>query len=57
MQKFFDEAYSNFGVTKSEALVKTRKMIIDETEKLQGLSVKLKSYLEDLEAAFVVLEA
>ena len=32
-------------------------MIQHESEKLKGLSVKLKSYLGDLEAAFAVFDA
>jgi len=57
MDQFCSAEESKFGVSKPEAIEKTRKMVLDESEELQGSTRKLRSYLNDLDAAFRVFEA
>ena len=48
MQKLFDEENKKFGVTKGEALERTRDMLSKETNKINSVTHKLKSYMNDL---------
>ena len=57
MQTYFDTELEKFGVTRAEALSRTKQMIRDETDNISGLTSKLKGYLNDLDAAFAVFEA
>ena len=57
MEKFFKAETSKFGVTSQEALQRTEIMIRNESEQVNGLTSKLKSYLNDLDAALAVFEA
>ena len=56
MQKFFDCENEKFGVTRIEALSRTKLMIRKETEHISGLTSKLNGYLKDLDMAFAVFE-
>ena len=44
-------------MSNAEALERTRKMLQNNSEHIAGLTSKLKSYLNDLEAVFAVFEA
>ena len=57
MQQFFEEENTKFGVTRVEALRRTKQMIREETDNLSGLTSKLKSYLNDLDSCFAVFDA
>ena len=57
MQQFFEAENTKFGVTRVEALRRTKLMIREETDNLAGLTSKLRSYLNDLEPCFAVFKA
>ena len=44
-------------MSNAEALERTRSMLQNNSEHIAGLTCKLKSYLNDLEAVFAVFEA
>lgn len=56
LKKFCDLELSKFGVTKSEAMARTRAHFQSKTEKIMGHTYRLRTYLLDLEAAFDVFE-
>ena len=56
MYNFCKVENDSFGVTKAEAVTRTKHMIREEAEQINGLTRMLKSYLTDLDAAFAVFE-
>ena len=54
---YFNKQLEEIGVSNGEALERTRTMLQNNSEHIAGLTCKLKSYLNDLEAVFAVFEA
>lgn len=57
LRTFCDAETAKFGVTKSEAMARTRAHFKSKTEKILGHTYMLKTYLLDIEAALKVFEA
>ena len=57
MTRVFEAEMGKFGTTKADALSRTRQMVRDEADTVGGLTGILRSYLNDLEAAFAVFNA
>ena len=56
MTNYFNEKEALFGVTPSMAIDQTREMLKREAEQVEGITLKLKSYIEDTDNVLEILD-
>ena len=56
MTNYFTEKEALFGVTPSMAIDQTREMLKREAEQVEGITLKMKSYIQDTDNVLKILE-